>query len=518
MLSLRGLYERLGARYLLLFGAFEVVSAVVVCWATVGMFSLYVEMSFDEFWQITVFAEATVLVAIGWVIARSARLARPVIDWLQAGKPEDGALEAWRCGVALPRQVVEDTSWQPFVIVAAPNAVFLSLHLDLPVYSGLIVFAGVLIAVAYAALLHFFASEQFLKPVVSDMAERLPPDFAGSRAGVPLRWKMLAALPLINVVTGVVVSGLSTDGTASLEDLGLDVAVALLVSFTLSFELTLLVAKSVLGPVDDLLEATERVKRGSLDARVPLTSADEVGELAGSFNEMMQGLAEREALREAFGSYVDPEVAERVLEEGELIEAQEREVTVLFVDIRDFTSFAERSSPSQTVAFLTDFFELVVPIVKRRGGHANKFLGDGVLAVFGAPERLSDHAARAVRAAAEIVEAVEDRFGDDLRVGVGINSGSVVLGSVGGGGRLEFTVVGDPVNVAARVEAATRDTGDAVLLTEATRGRLPDPDAVVEPRGEVPLKGKSEPVPVYALSVPLDESTIPQTGHIKAEA
>jgi adenylate cyclase len=256
VLSLRGLYGRLGARYLLLFAAFEVVSALVVCWATLGMFSLYVEMSFDEFWQLTVFAEATVFVAMGWVIARSARLARPVIDWLQAGKPEDGALEAWRCGVALPRQVVEATSWQPFVIVAVPNAVFLTLHLDLPVYSGLIVFAGVLIAVAYAALLHFFASEQFLKPVVADMARRLPPDFAGSRAGVPLRWKMLAALPLINVVTGVVVSGLSTDGRASLEDLGLDVAVALLVSFTLSFELTLLVAKSVLGPVDDLLEAT----------------------------------------------------------------------------------------------------------------------------------------------------------------------------------------------------------------------------------------------------------------------
>jgi adenylate cyclase len=319
-------------------------------------------------------------------------------------------------------------------------------------------------------------------------------------------------------VTGVVVSGLSTDGTASLEDLGLDVAVALLVSFTLSFELTLLVAKSVLGPVDDLLEATERVKRGSLDARVPLTSGDEVGELAGSFNEMMQGLAEREALREAFGSYVDPEVAERVLEEGELIEAQERDVTIMFVDIRDFTSLAERSSPSRTVAFLSDFFELVVPIVKRRGGHANKFLGDGVLAVFGAPERLPDHAPRAVEAATEIVEAIEERFGEDLRIGVGINSGTVVLGSVGGGGRLEFAVVGDPVNVAARVEAATRETGDAVLMTEATRRLLPDPGAMTEPRGDVPLKGKSEPVPVYSLSVPLDERTIPQKGHIKAGA
>src|SRR5215210_5430200 len=132
---------------------------------------------------------------------------------------------------------------------------------------------------------------------------------------------------------------------------------------------------------------------------------------------MMQGLTEREALREAFGSYVDPEVAERVLEEGELIEAQEREVTVMFVDIRDFTSLAERSSPSETVAFLTEFFELVVPIVKWHGGHANKFIGDGVLAVFGAPVRLTDDADRAVRAAGEIVAAVEREFGDDVGIG-----------------------------------------------------------------------------------------------------
>jgi adenylate cyclase len=123
-----------------------------------------------------------------------------------------------------------------------------------------------------------------------------------------------------------------------------------------------------------------------------------------------------------------------------------------------------------------------------------------------------------VRAAAEIVEAVEGRFGGDLRIGVGINSGSVVVGSVGGGGRLEFTVVGDPVNVAARVEAATRETGDVVLLTDETRNLLPDPDGVLEPRGDVPLKGKSEPVPVYSLSLPLDERTIPQMGHIKAGA
>src|SRR6185436_7281099 len=229
----------------------------------------------------------------------------------------------------------------------------------------------------------------------------------------------------------------------SLHDLGLDVVVAVLVAFTISLELTVLVTRSVLQPVDRLLEATEAVKKGDLEARVPITSGDELGQLAGSFNEMMDGLSEREALREAFGAYVDPDVAERVLEEGELIEGQEREVTVMILDVCDFTEFAQRSSARETVAFLNDLFGIAVPCVTRHGGHANKFLGDGLLAVFGAPERLDDHADRAVAAAQEIAERLGEKVRERTKkvrtrtitgFGIGINSGPVVVGSVGGGG------------------------------------------------------------------------------------
>jgi class 3 adenylate cyclase len=255
----------------------------------------------------------------------------------------------------------------------------------------------------------------------------------------------------------------------------------------------------VLGPVDDLIETTERVKQGDLAARAPITSADELGTLADSFNEMLDGLAEREKLRAAFGSYVDPEIAERVLAEGELLEGQEVEVTAMFVDVRDFTPFAERSSARETVTFLNDFFALVVPIVLKHGGHANKFIGDAVLACFGAPAPLRDHADAGLAAGCEIARAVEEHFGGDIGIGVGLNSGPVVVGSVGGGGRLDFTVIGDPVNVAARVESATRKTGDAVLLTEATRCLLRRPEEFkLEPRGDLELKGKSEPFPLYA--------------------
>jgi class 3 adenylate cyclase len=287
--------------------------------------------------------------------------------------------------------------------------------------------------------------------------------------------------------------------------------VALLVAFTLSLELTVLVSRSILRPVRDLLDATERVKAGDFSARVPVTSGDELGELALSFNDMMGGLAEREALREAFASYVDPQVARRVVEEGTRLEGEETEVTLVFIDIRDFTSFAERASAREVVAYVNEFLDLVVPILTRHGGHANKFVGDGVLGVFGAPARLDDHADRAVAAVCEIAVAVERHFGDRLRIGAGVNSGPVVAGTIGGGGKLDFTVIGDAVNVAARVEEATRQTGDTVLITDATCSLLSTEHEDLEKRGAIALKGRSDPVRIYAV---VDEARkILQTGY-----
>ncbi len=522
MPSLLGrLYGRLGPGYFWLCMAFEVVSVLLVCLATVGMFSLYTEMDASEFVKVTLFAELCAAAACGYTIFKTAALGRPVTDWLRNGRGTEGAREAWFAAVALPREFVVRNGWQPVLIVGLPTSLFLAIEFDLPAYGALIIFAGAVVAVAYVEVLHFFVAEQFLRPVIDDLVKRLPPDFAGAAAGVPLRWKLLGALPIVNVITGVVVSGLSTNGTASLEDLGVDVVVALLVAFTISLELTVLVTRSVLRPVDDLLVATKAAAQGDLDARVPVTSGDELGELAVSFNAMMRGLSEREALRGAFGSYVDPIVADRVLEEGQLLEGEDREVTVMFVDVRDFTPRAERSTARETVEFLTEFFDLVVPLVLDQGGHANKFLGDGLLAVFGAPDRHADHADRAVASARTIVAAVERHFGGEVSVGIGLNSGPVVVGSVGGGGRLEYSVIGDPVNISARAERATRDTGDVVLITEATRALLTRGRENLVPRGALEFKGITEPVSLYALpspfSTPVDERPTPSTPPLVAD-
>jgi class 3 adenylate cyclase len=490
-------WRRFGVRYFNAYGAFEVVSALAITVGALGLLTLYEDVTAGEFARIVLFSCACVAVSMVVGTAKAFRMGRPLLAWARGPRGREGAPEAWRTAISLPVQFVTRAWWVPVALVAVPVSIYIAAELELPAYSAVALFLGALVSVAYAAVLHFFASELALRPVVHDIALQLPPEFGERGTGVSLRWKLLGALPLINVITGVIVSGLSTGERGSLSDLGLDVVVAVLVAFTISFELTLLLTRSVLSPVRELVAATERVKGGDLSARVAVSSGDEIGQLANSFNEMLTGLDERERLRAAFGSYVSPDVADRVMAEGELLEGEDVEVTVLFVDIRDFTPFAERSTARETVTYLNDFFGLVVPLLERHGGHANKFIGDGVMGVFGAPERSPDHPSHALAAACEIADAVEERYQGSLRVGIGLNSGPVSVGSVGGGGRLEFTVIGDAVNVAARVEQVTRETGDTVLLTEATRCLL-DGKVDVEPRGEVTLKGKSDLVPVYA--------------------
>jgi adenylate cyclase len=224
-----------------------------------------------------------------------------------------------------------------------------------------------------------------------------------------------------------------------------------------------------------------------------------VGLLAAGFNRMVEGLRERERIREAFGTYVDREVAEHILREGTSLSGEEVEVTMMFIDIRNFTGFSERASAPEVVATINRMFERAVPIIHVHHGHVDKFVGDGLLAVFGAPRRQDHHADHALQAALEIERAVAEEFRGELEIGVGLNSGTGVAGNVGGAGRLEFSVIGDAVNVAARVEAATRKTGDVVLVSEHTRRLLSRAAAAsLEERPTVPLKGKTQAVALYA--------------------
>lgn len=255
-----------------------------------------------------------------------------------------------------------------------------------------------------------------------------------------------------------------------------------------------------LRPIEDLAEGTRRVAAGDYSQRLPVVQDDDLGVLAASFNRMQAGLAERQRLHAAFGTYVDPVLAARLLKQGDDVFAGERRtVTVMFVDIRDFTPFAEANTAEDTVARLNALFGIVVPTVVDAGGHVNKFLGDGALAVFGAPNDLAHHADAAVGAAIELHRRVIERFGGELRIGIGINTGTVIAGTIGGGSKLEFTLIGDAVNVAARVEQVTKKTSDTILLTQQCVDALEvRPPGLVD-RGSHALKGKSSATRVFTI-------------------
>ncbi len=264
-----------------------------------------------------------------------------------------------------------------------------------------------------------------------------------------------------------------------------------------------------LRPIQDLAEATARVGAGDYSQRLPVVQDDDLGALAASFNRMQAGLAERQRLQAAFGTYVDPALAARLLEQGDDVFTGERcEVSVMFVDVRDFTPFAEANTAEDTVSRLNALFDIVVPAVVDAGGHVNKFLGDGAIAVFGAPNDLADHADAAVTAAVLIHRLVAERFGEELRIGTGINTGVVIAGTIGGGSKLEFTLIGDTVNVAARVEQLTKTTGDGILLTQQCVDALASRPAGLIDRGFHVLKGKSAAVQVFGL----DQETYARAG------
>jgi class 3 adenylate cyclase len=515
---LRYAYRRLGRRYPLTAVVLQFQIAHLVVLGGLVLLRLYQPMDDRTFLVLLVVAEALVALDNLSSTLQARRLLAPVHAWLDGVRDRTATTAAWQALAGMPSAYIRRVWTVPIVVVIVPFCVFATLELGLPPWAALAILVGMLLTLLYGALFRFFAMESLLRPVLADVALHMPDDFVPGRAGLTLRRRLLIGLPAINILTGVIVAGIELNANeARLSDLGPAVVVAVAVAFVVSLELTILLSRSIFGPLDALRAATERVRGGDLSTRVPVISTDETGRLARSFNDMVAGLEEHERLQEAFGAYVSPDVAELVLREGPHLDGEEREVSVLCLDIRDFTRFAEGAGARAVVDHLNEFYGVVVPLLVTHGGHANKYVGDGLLGVFGAPEPLVDHADRAVAAALEIAAAVQERYGGELRVGIGVNSGSVIAGTIGGGGHVEFTVIGDPVNTADRVEQVTRQTGDVVLVTEATRALLRDEHGGFDPRAAVPLKGKTERVELWApraAAIPDAATTVEEAGEL----
>ena len=258
-------------------------------------------------------------------------------------------------------------------------------------------------------------------------------------------------------------------------------------------------------PVRLLRQAAQRVADEDLSARVNLQRADDFGPLIERFNLMVEGLREREQLQETFGRHVGREAAKQILSQDEGLVGSEQTITVMFVDVRNFTEHSSTHTPEEVVTVLNIFFREAVDKVEANGGMLNKFLGDGFMALFGIGSTEGNHAEQAFEAGKALLCCLDETANEleqagwpGLKIGIGINTGPAIVGSIGSPKRQEYTAIGDTVNVAARVEALTKTLGRQLLLTEATWKHLGKIEALrrLPPQS---VKGKGEPLQVFGV-------------------
>jgi len=267
------------------------------------------------------------------------------------------------------------------------------------------------------------------------------------------------------------------------------------------------VARGVSQPLQQLAAHTDLVAAGDYTRRIDLPREDEIGQLAGAFNHMTAGLAERDRVRDLLGKVVSPEIATQLLHSDLQLGGEEREVTILFSDLRDFTGLSEKLPPTEVLALLNRYLDRMSRAIEEHGGVIDKFIGDAIMALFGAPVNQPDAPARAIAAALAMQRALAD-FNRELAaegrpalaIGVGINTARVVAGNIGSARRLNYSVIGDGVNVAARLQALTRDPVYATnIVVSAHTIRASAPPFAVRDLGTVAVKGRAEPVAIYAI-------------------
>jgi adenylate cyclase len=312
----------------------------------------------------------------------------------------------------------------------------------------------------------------------------------GVRPRLLLTWALTSGVPMVGVVL-LFLDPSNPDGPGQAA-----VVFLVLVAVVVGALATLLTARAVGQPLRELREAVQQVGRGDYTASVVVDDAGEIGLLQEGVNTMAAGLAEREKLRDLFGRHVGTAVAQEALRTGVSLGGELRTAAALFVDIVGSTTLVRRTGPEEMVGLLNRFFEVVVDTVEAEGGLVNKFEGDAALCVFGAPTDHADPAGAALRAARRICAEVS--AAGELDVGVGVACGQVWAGQVGAATRLEYTVIGDPVNEAARLTELAKDQPGRAVASQATvQAADPAERAHWEPGPEVELRGRGVPTATW---------------------
>jgi class 3 adenylate cyclase len=258
-------------------------------------------------------------------------------------------------------------------------------------------------------------------------------------------------------------------------------------------------------PLLKLAEGTKAVAAGNFDVVLPIASRDEIGDLTESFNDMAKNLKDKEKIKHAFSSYVARQVVDEILKnpDGIMLTGERRDVTVIFCDLRGFTPLAEKLPPEEVVSALNEFYSLMIDTTIRNDGSINKFLGDAVMAIFGAPVHYADHSLRAIKTAvamqAQVAELSERRVRAGkapIAIGIGVSAGEAVAGTVGTESQMEYTVIGDRVNLAARLESNAKP--GQILISQETYDHVAD-HVKARCLGPMSVKGKEEEVTVFEI-------------------
>jgi adenylate cyclase len=426
----------------------------------------------------------------------SLRLLIPVIRWQRAdtllggGDPAMTQLARVRA-LKMPyyRSVISVSNW------CLGSIVFIVASWPVASHSAPVVAVATALGATATAIIGYLQSERVLRPVaVAALRGGAPESFRapGVIQRQVLAWVLSTGVPILAIVLALVASKFMIL-TAPAEKLNTPILLLAVFALVIGLAGTILVAMSIADPLRQLRWALGEVQRGNYNAHMQIYDASELGLLQAGFNDMVRDLAERQRLRDLFGRYVGEDVARRALERGTELGGQERDVAVLFVDLVGSTQLASTKPASEVVSLLNEFFRVIVDTVHRHGGFVNKFQGDAALAIFGAPIEHPDASGAALAASRELHDDLVGVLGQ-TDFGIGVSAGRAIAGHIGALARFEYTVIGDPVNEAARLtELAKLEGGHVLASAIAVSGAL-DAEALCWDVGEiVELRGRSAP-------------------------
>ena len=432
------------------------------------------------------------------------RMNAPVERWL--AEEREPTPEERRLALGLPTRLalISGVFW------AIAAVLFTLLNLPTSGWPALVVGGAVLLGGETTCAVGYLLAERIARPVTTlALAGGPPPKSCGPGVGgrLTMAWSLGTGVPLLGILVLAVAGLANPDENPAL--LAAAIGFVALVGMAVGLLAISVASRSVADPIAAVRQAMERLQEGGLDVSVPVDDGSEVGLLEAGFNRMAAGLRERERLRDLFGRHVGREVAQAALEsDGEVqLGGEVREVAAVFVDLVGSTSLAGRRPPTEVVALLNDFFRLVVGTVEEHGGWVNKFEGDAALCVFGAPTARPDAACDALRAARKLHERLSSGL-HGVDAGIGVSGGPAVAGNVGTEQRFEYTVIGDPVNEAARLCELAKRRPERVLASAAVVRRAGDEEPVHWELGEsVVLRGRDSPT---RLATPRSAAATPR--------